>query len=77
MPVRHDLGAVLLTAGRTAEAEQVYLAELKHFPENGWSLHGLAESLRAQGRTGEAEEVAERSRRAWATADVQLTASRF
>jgi hypothetical protein len=39
--------------------------------------YGLAESLRAQGKASEAAAVGARSERAWAGADVQLTASRF
>ena len=34
--------------GRYAEAEQVYREDLARLPDNGWSLYGLAESLRAQ-----------------------------
>ena len=45
VPVRHDLGAALLRAGLAAEAETVYRADLARFPENVWSLAGLAESL--------------------------------
>jgi hypothetical protein len=45
--------------------------------ENGWSLFGLAQSLRAQGKSADAAAVDERFRRAWARADVTLTASRF
>ena len=48
IPVRHSLGAVLMKAGRFAEAEQVYRDDLARLPENGWSLFGLAESLREQ-----------------------------
>ncbi|HEY9450252.1 MAG TPA: hypothetical protein VIQ74_15155 [Gemmatimonadaceae bacterium] len=76
-PVRHDLGAALLAAGRPAEAEIVYRDDLERFPRNGWSLMGLSEALRAQGQTGEAERVAAELRRAWASADVSPTASRF
>jgi tetratricopeptide (TPR) repeat protein len=46
-PVRQSLGAVLLKAGRAAEAEAVYREDLKRNPENGWSLYGLTQSLRA------------------------------
>jgi tetratricopeptide (TPR) repeat protein len=77
VPVRHDLGAVLLLAGRPAEAEAVYLEDLRRFPENGWSLQGLAESLKQQGRRAEAQQVSERAARAWDVADVKLTQSRF
>ena len=49
-PIRHSLGAALLKAGRNAEAEKVYRQDLRRFPENGWSLFGLAQALRAQKR---------------------------
>jgi tetratricopeptide (TPR) repeat protein len=74
-PVRQSLGAALLQAGRAAEAEAVYREDLRWNPENGWSLFGLAQSLRAQGKSADAEEA--RFRRAWASADVRLTSSRF
>jgi len=76
-PVRQALGAVLLQAGHPAEAEQVYREDLKRNPGNGWSLFGLAQSLRAQGKTAEATETEARYRKAWERADVTLTASRF
>lgn len=70
-PVRQQLGVVLLAAGRTAAAEQVYREDLLRNPENGWSLHGLQQALRGQGRSAEAREVAARLERAWAWADVE------
>ena len=76
-PVRQSLGAALLAAGRPAEAEAVYREDLKQNRENGWSLFGLAQSLRAQGKTAEADQVQARFTQAWARADVTLTASRF
>ncbi len=76
-PIRHPLGAVLLRTGRAAEAETLYREDLKRFPENGWALFGLLQALRAQGKAAEALSVDERFRRAWATADVTLTSSRF
>jgi tetratricopeptide (TPR) repeat protein len=75
VPVRHDLGAVLLRAGRAAEAEAAYREDLQRFPENGWSLHGLAASLTAQGRTDEAEAVQQRFAEIWKTADVRIPGS--
>jgi cytochrome c-type biogenesis protein CcmH/NrfG len=45
IPLRHSIGANLMTAGRFAEAEQVYRDDLKRLPENGWSLLGLSEAL--------------------------------
>jgi tetratricopeptide (TPR) repeat protein len=76
-PIRESLGAALLKAGQSAEAEAVYREDLKRFPENGWSLFGLAAALRAQGRSAEAAAVDQRFSKAWSAADVKLTASRF
>jgi tetratricopeptide (TPR) repeat protein len=76
-PTRHSLGAVLIEAGRPGEAERVYREDLTQNPENGWALYGLMESLRAQGKTAAAAKVEERFRKAWANADVTITASRF
>jgi tetratricopeptide (TPR) repeat protein len=76
-PVRQALGAVLLQAGRAADAEKVYREDLRRNPGNGWSLFGLAQSLRAQDRTAEAAKTDAAFRKAWARADVTLRASRF
>jgi tetratricopeptide (TPR) repeat protein len=76
-PIRESLGAALLSAGQSAEAEAVYREDLKRFPENGWSLFGLAAALRAQGKSAEAAAVDRRFSKAWSAADVRLTASRF
>ena len=76
-PVRQSLGAVLLAAGRAADAEQVYRKDLQQNPYNGWSLYGLTQSLRAQKKTRDAAAAEKRFRKAWARADVKLTASRF
>jgi tetratricopeptide (TPR) repeat protein len=76
-PVRQSLGAELLAAGRAKEAEVVYREDLKRNPENGWSLHGLAASLRAQGKRKEAAKVDARFEKAWRHADVKLATSRF
>ncbi len=74
-PIRHSLGPLLLKAGRAAEAERLFREDLRRFPENGWSLSGLASALRARGATAEAEAVEARFRKAWDGADVKLTAS--
>src|SRR5690606_9125974 len=55
LPSRWALGRVLLGAGRAAEAEAVYRADLRVYPENGRALFGLQRSLRAQGRAAEAD----------------------
>lgn len=77
VPVRQSLGAVLLAAGRAAEAEAVYWQDLSRNRENGWALFGLMQSLRAQGKEEQAASVEGRFRKAWSRADVTLTASRF
>jgi tetratricopeptide (TPR) repeat protein len=76
-PVRQSLGKALLAAGQPAEAERAYREDLERFPENGWSLFGLAQSLDAQGRKADATKVRTRFARAWRHADVRLAASRF
>ncbi|MBM4185365.1 MAG: tetratricopeptide repeat protein [Gemmatimonadetes bacterium] len=70
VPARHDLGALLLQAGRASEAEQVFRHDLDTFPDNGWSLSGLAAALRAQGRTADATAAESEFARVWSTADV-------
>jgi tetratricopeptide (TPR) repeat protein len=77
VPVRQSLGAVLLAAGKPAEAEAVYWQDLNHHRENGWALFGLMQSLRAQGKQDQAAAIERRYREAWSRADVALTASRF
>src|SRR5207244_12512743 len=76
-PPRHALGAVLLDAKRPAEAETVYWEDLKRNRENGWALFGLMQALKAQGKNEEATLVEARFKKAWARADVALSASRF
>jgi tetratricopeptide (TPR) repeat protein len=75
MPVSHSLGALLLDRNRAEEAEQVYRADLALHPRNGWALHGLAESLRQQGRDREADMVDAQFRTAWSRADVTIKSS--
>lgn len=76
-PVRQLLGSVLLEAGRAREAETVYWEDLKRNPGNGWSLFGVAQALRAQGKQAEATAAEQRFQKAWAKGDVKLAASRF
>lgn len=74
---RHVLGALLLEAGRPADAERVYREDLARFRENGWALYGLMQSLEAQGRGDEAQAVRARYEKAWQRADLTLTSSRI
>jgi tetratricopeptide (TPR) repeat protein len=72
MPLRQRLGTILLAAGRPVRAEKVFREDLDRRPENGWSLYGLAQSLRAQNKLKPAGKIEERFERAWKTADVKL-----
>jgi len=71
VPVRQELGRLLLSTDRAGEAEQAFREDLKRFPENGWSLRGLELALRAQGRTAEAVATKVRFDKSWAGADVE------
>lgn len=71
-PVRQELGALLLKLDRAAEAETVFWEDLRRNPENGWSLHGVWQSLKAQGKSEQAQQVAARFREAWQWSDTML-----
>ena len=75
--MRLYLGAALLKAGRAKQAELVYREDLKDIRNNGWALFGLAQSLRAQGKSAEARKIEQDFQRAWKNADVTLKASVF
>jgi tetratricopeptide (TPR) repeat protein len=75
LPVLQYLGAVLLIAGRPADAETEYRADLSRNPENGWALTGLIQSLRAQHNDSQAAEAEDRFKKAWAHADFIPAAS--
>lgn len=77
LPIRPYLGAALLAAGRAAEAEKAFAEDLARFPDNGWSLTGLAQAQRAQGKRTAAKATDARLAKAWQWADVKLTAARF
>jgi tetratricopeptide (TPR) repeat protein len=73
LPARHTLGAVLVSAKQYEEAEKVYREDLAAWPENGWSLFGLAQCLKALGRQDEAAAVEKRFKAVWSLqADTKL-----
>jgi tetratricopeptide (TPR) repeat protein len=74
-PARQALGAMYLAARKPVEAEKAYRDELARNPENGWSLYGLAQALKAQGRKADAKDASDRYARAWANADIDLSKS--
>jgi predicted Zn-dependent protease len=71
MPIRQRLGAILLAANRPVRAEKIFREDLDRRPENGWSLSGLAQSLKAQNRVRAAAKIEERFEKAWSGADVK------
>lgn len=77
LPVRHALGALLMSDGKHEEAEKLYREDLEKNRNNGWALTGLRESLLAQGRTDEAAKYEEALAVAFAGADTKVTSSCF
>jgi len=74
-PARHWLGAALLEVKKAPEAEAVYREDLKQHPHNGWSLLGLQQALKAQGKTS--QEVDDDLAASWSRSDTWIRASRF
>jgi tetratricopeptide (TPR) repeat protein len=74
-PVRHFQGSSLIAGKKFKEAEAVYRADLVKNPNNGWALFGLAEALRGENKTADAAKVDAQFAKAWANADIKLTAS--
>lgn len=77
VPTRQALGAALLLAGRAIEAEAVFRADLARYPDNGWSLYGLAESLRRQKRSAAASAARKQFDDVWQTATLARPDPRF
>ncbi len=75
LPVRHTLGAFLTANARYEEAEKVYREDLAEWPDNGWSLYGLAQCLRARGAATEAEQVDRKFQKVWSRADTRIGSS--
>lgn len=71
-PVRQSLGAALLEAGQVKEAEAIFRADLTDFPDNGWSLFGLQQSLKKQNKIEEAKTIQNAFQKAWSRADITL-----
>ena len=72
-PVRESLGAALLAAGNSREAEEVFRADLLQNPRNPRSLYGLQQALSAQGKATDAAWVQAQFAEAWKNADTQLS----
>lgn len=77
IPARHYLGAALLQAERTKEAEKVFSDDLKINRENGWSLNGLYQAQTKMGKRSESAVTKKRLDVAWKNADIEISLSRF
>jgi hypothetical protein len=71
IPERERLGSALLKAGRHADAERVFRADLEKNIGNPRSLYGLSRALEGQKKPAAAETRAQ-FEKAWAAADVTL-----
>jgi tetratricopeptide (TPR) repeat protein len=60
-PIGEGYGAALLAAGKSADAETVFAAELKRYPNDPHLEWGLAEALKAQGKDDAAPRAAYRA----------------
>lgn len=77
MQLKQYLGDAQLKAGNASAAESTFREELKTFPNNGWSLYGLYQSLEKQQKKEEAQKIYQQFQDAWAEADVELSGSVF
>jgi tetratricopeptide (TPR) repeat protein len=77
VPARHNLGAALLAADKPAEAESVYRKDLEIYPDNGWALLGLEQSLRVQGEGAQAKAARLGFEGIWSGADIEIEGSRL
>jgi tetratricopeptide (TPR) repeat protein len=71
-PVRESLGGALLRAGRPADAERAFRADLLKNPDNPRSLYGLATALQQTGKTDEAARTETAFHQAWKYAAAPL-----
>ena len=75
LPVRHALGALLMSKEKYAQAEAVYREDLKRNRSNGWGLLGLQQALAAQGKGKEAAMLKSQLATAFANADADVKPS--
>ncbi|WP_343485466.1 hypothetical protein [Allomuricauda sp. d1] len=75
IPPRQNLGSALLKAKKYTEAETVYRKDLEKLRQNGWSLMGLYQSLKAQGNHDEANNIKKEFDKAWEHADLTIETS--
>lgn len=72
---RHWYGALLLDMNEYDQAIEVYKKELSNHPNNGWSLYGIQEALKAQGVSD--SEINKKFKESWKRSDTWIQASKF
>lgn len=70
VPERQLLGMLFLKAKKYSDAKQVFLEDLQKHPHNGWSLYGLAMSLRKLGNIQDAKHMEHAFKTAWKYSDI-------
>lgn len=75
-PVRPTFGKLLLTLNQAADAEKVFRDDLERNPRDARSLAGLRDSLNAQNRKYEADQIDQQYRSAWKVADAPSASQR-
>ena len=75
IPTRQNLGAILMKTEKYVEAEKIFKEDLDILRQNGWSLIGLYNSLKAQGKLEEAKTVKLEFEKAWEHADIAISTS--
>lgn len=72
---KHYLGNAYLKAGKAREAKETFEKDLLNNNENGWALYGLWQALLKQRKAVDAAKVLARYKKAFARADVRITAA--
>jgi tetratricopeptide (TPR) repeat protein len=75
IPPRQNLGAVLMEAKKYNAAETIYKEDLEILRQNGWSLMGLYNCLKAQNKMDEAAKIKQEFDKAWKDADIKINTS--
>lgn len=77
MPIRHSLGALLVEQGLYEEAVDVFNADLRLHPNNGWALKGLVTCHHNTGQHQKAMITEKLFNESWSRSDVSLKAACF
>lgn len=76
-PMRESLGAALLRAGKTMEAEKIFRDDLERNPRNPRSLFGLWKTLEAEHKSADADWVRRSFEQSWKGGELQLRIEDF